>query len=268
MVWNHGGASSRIRWSAFPRAVNVLAPASTYFEGTLEAVRTVDPEAERVAILHATTGFGAEVGGGALESAARLGFQGTAIGFATGEAGHAASQIPDADVLLVAAGFDDELAAALILLGRGWRAIGFVGAGVEEVLAPLGEAREGLLGPAQWIATAAPEPDEGPDVGWFQTRYRLAVGNDPPYPAAQSFAAGLLAARCLRDSEAEDEAALFATAQGLVCRTLYGDFRLDPATGLQVGHRVRTVQWQEGRRWVVWPPPLAERSLKYPRTCG
>ena len=52
VVWNHGGAGSTIRWPAFPRAVNVLAPASTYFRGTLEAVRSVDPEARRVAILH------------------------------------------------------------------------------------------------------------------------------------------------------------------------------------------------------------------------
>jgi branched-chain amino acid transport system substrate-binding protein len=267
-VWNHGGASSAIRWPAFPRAVNVLAPSSSYFQGTLEAVRRADPEARRVVILHGTTGFGADVARGAAEAATRLHFEATAIGFAAGGAGRAASQLRGADVLLVAGGFDDELAAARVALGRGWRAMGFVAAGVDEVLASLGEAREGLLGPAQWIATAAPEPDEGPDVHWFATRYRSAVGNDPPYPAVQAFAAGVLAARCLRDAEAGDDAAQFAAARSLRCRTLYGEFRLDPVTGLQVGHQVLTVQWQGGERRVVWPPRHADRTLVYPRSQG
>jgi branched-chain amino acid transport system substrate-binding protein len=265
VVWNHGGASSTLRWPGFPRALNVLAPASTYFRGTLEAVRSVDREARQVVILHGRTGFGADVARGAAEDAARLHFEATAIGFSTGEAARTASQVPAADVLLVAGGFDDELAAARALLERDWRAVGFVGAGVEEVLAPLGQAREGLLGPTQWVAAAATESDEGPDVRWFLTRYRSAVGSDPPYPAAQAFAAGVLAARCLRDAEAVEDAAQLAVARSLECRTLYGNFRLDPVTGLQVGHEVLTVQWQGGARRIVWPAKYADRSLIYPR---
>ncbi len=265
MVWNHGGASSHIRWPTFPGAVNVLASASTYFRGTLEAIRSVDPEAQRVVILHATTGFATDVARGAAEFAAELGLQVTTLSFSTGEARGAAARVPEAEVLLVAGGFEDELTAARVLLAREWSAASFVGAGVDEVLAPLGEAREGLLGPAQWIASAAPQPDEGPDVCWFAARYRSAAGSDPPYPAAQAFAAGVLAARCLRDARTVDESAQFAIARQLECRTLYGDFRLDPATGLQKGHRVLTVQWQEGRRRVIWPPARAERALLYPR---
>jgi branched-chain amino acid transport system substrate-binding protein len=45
---------------------------------------------------------------------------------------------------------------------------------------------------------------------------------------------------------------------------LLGAFRLDPATGRQVGHRVLTVQWQDGVRRVVWPPERAEAALRYP----
>jgi branched-chain amino acid transport system substrate-binding protein len=116
------------------------------------------------------------------------------------------------------------------------------------------------------VAAAAREPDEGPDARWFLTRYRAVVGCDPPYPAAQAFAAGVLAARCLRDAKDVDDAAQLAAARRLACRTLYGDFRLDPATGLQVGHEVLTVQWQGGARRVVWPASYAERPLVHPRT--
>lgn len=75
----------------------------------------------------------------------------------------AAADLPLADLLLVVGGLEDEVAAAHTLLPGGWRAAAFVGAGVEEVLASIGDLREGLLGPAQWMASAAPEPDEGPD---------------------------------------------------------------------------------------------------------
>ncbi len=139
-VWNHGGASSGIRWPALPRAINVLAPASSYVQGTLEVVRRADPGARRVVIVHATTGFGADVARGAIAAATRLHFEATAIGFSVGGAGRAACQLRGADLLLVAGGFDDELAAARIALGREWRAMGFVAAGVDEVLVSLGEA--------------------------------------------------------------------------------------------------------------------------------
>jgi branched-chain amino acid transport system substrate-binding protein len=264
LVWNHGGASARICWPAFPQAVNVLAPASSYYRGTLEAVRALDPTARHVALLHAATGFGSDVARGAVQAGGELGFDVVLKRLRPGGAAQAAATLPEADVLLVAGSFEDELESARALLGRTWRAAGFVGAGVEEVLAPLAGAREGLLGPAQWIASATPEPDEGPDVEWFLTRYRSAEGVDPPYPAAQAFAAGLLAARCLREGRGDEDAAQLAVARHLACRTLYGDFRLDPVTGLQVGHRIVTLQWQEGRRRAVWPPDLAEAAVHYP----
>jgi branched-chain amino acid transport system substrate-binding protein len=35
-------------------------------------------------------------------------------------------------------------------------------------------------------------------------------------------------------------------------------------SGLQVGHQVLIVQWQNGTRRVVWPPEQAERSVLLP----
>jgi branched-chain amino acid transport system substrate-binding protein len=165
----------------------------------------------------------------------------------------------------VVGSFEDEMAAAEVLLGRRWRASAFVGAGVDEVLAGLGDRREGLLGPAQWLAPAAPfEPEEGPDAAWFTAAYRQATGHEPPYPAVAAFAAGILSTRCLRDTGDPDDAALLEAARRLDTTTLYGRFRLDPDTGLQVGHEVLTVQWQDSSRRVVWPPDRAERPLRYP----
>jgi branched-chain amino acid transport system substrate-binding protein len=247
-VWNHGGATSRLAWPEFPRVLNVLAPASTYFDGMLEAARAADPSVRTVAVVHAPTGFGRDVGRGAVACARRLGYE-------VVEAGQA-------DVLLVAGPFEFELAAARRLLDRPWRVAGFVGAGVEDVLAELGDRREGLVGPSQWHAAAGREPSEGPSAAWFRGAYWRTEGHDPEYPAAQAFAAGVLAARCLADAGSSDPAAVVAAAVALRCDTLLGVFRLDPESGRQVGHQVCTVQWQDGRRRVVWPPDMAERPLR------
>ena len=171
--------------------------------------------------------------------------------------------VPDGDILLVAGNFADEVAVAPLLLARKWRFKAFVGAGVEEVLASLDELREGLLGPAQWVAHTALWPDEGPDAQWFVSQYRKVEGGDPPYAAAQAFAAGILYARCLRETGDTHDEMIQAAAQKLVSQTLFGKFQLDPLSGLQMGHQVVIVQWQQGQRRVVWPPAQAERPLVF-----
>lgn len=218
-----------------------------------------------MSVLHGSTAFGEDVASGAASTARELGFEVRAVRFEPDHVTEAAATLPPADLLLVVGGFEDEVAAARTLLPGGWRAAAFVGAGVEQVLAPIGDLREGLLGPAQWMASAAPEPDEGPDAEWFLRRFRESAGAEPSYPAVQAFAAGVLCARCLRDGGVDDGAQL-AAARKLECTTLYGGFRLDPASGLQAGHEVLIVQWQDGVRRVVWPPEQAKRSLLYPHT--
>jgi branched-chain amino acid transport system substrate-binding protein len=261
VIWNHSGATSQLARPTFPQVINVLSPASTYFAGVLQAVHAFDPKAVTVSLFHSTSGFGRDVATGAVAIASTLHFQIQSIPFEPSHAVEALSRVPQGDILLVVGNFADERAVAPLLLARDFRFAAFVGAGVEEVLAQLGNQREGLLGPAQWIATAIYKPDEGPDTNWFMTKYRETAGADPPYPAVQAFAAGLLCARCLRDSGSCDDAQLEA-ARRLACTTLYGGFRLDPTSGLQAGHQILVAQWQGGKRRVVWPREQAECSLQ------
>jgi branched-chain amino acid transport system substrate-binding protein len=252
LVWNHGAA----RVPAAPNVISVLAPAETYWTGAVHVVAAADPTLARVTVLHGRSGFGTAVGGGAAATAREL-------GLAVTVAVVPAHEVPDGDLLLVAGGFAEEREAATRLLPGRWRAAGLVGAGVDEVLGDLGHLREGLLGPAQWLAAAAPEPDLGPGAAEFVAAYRRATGTDPPYPAAQAFAAGLVAERCIHDAGGAGDDALRATAAALQCTTLFGRFRLAPS-GEQLGHQVLTVQWQDGRRRVVWPFERAQARVRLP----
>lgn len=251
LVWNHGAAQISPR----DNVVSVLAAARTYFIGAVELVRRELPQIRTIGVLHGRTGFARGVAGGAAAEAKRHGL------------GARLAALPDepphADALLVVGRFEDELAVARTVDRERWRVVGLVAAGVQEVLAELGDAREGLLGPAQWMPQAAPDADEGPPAAMFVAAYQALTGAEPPYPAAQAFAAGLIALRCLRESGTADDAAQLAAARRLECTTLFGPFRID-ASGRQIGHRVLTVQWQHGRRMVVWPPEQANSSLLDP----
>src|SRR5215213_41780 len=241
------------------------AAAATYFAGAVEAVHGADPGLAAVCVLHFGTGFGRAVADGAAVAAACAGLAVHRTALPAGGVLNAPLVgDPGAALLVVAGAFGDELAAARRLVGAPWRAAAFVGAGVAEVLAPLGARREGLLGPCQWLAAAAPVADEGPPAEEFAAAYRRRTGAEPSYPAAQAFAAGLIAGRCLREAGAADDIALAAAARVLDCTTLYGRFRVD-ATGRQVGHQVLTVQWQDGERRVVWPADRAQAQLRHPR---
>jgi branched-chain amino acid transport system substrate-binding protein len=255
LVWNHGGAQV----PAADNLVTVLAPADTYFHGAIRAVRKADAGARTLCVLSSKTGFSDAVAQGAVHEATRLGLR------------TIAGRLPDgarpADMLLVCGSFADEVDAARRLLPRSWRAAGFVGAGVEEVLAGLGRGREGLLGPAQWLAEAAPRPDDGPTAAEFVAAYRRRTGGEPPYPAAQAFAAGIIATRCLREAGTADDEALLAAACAVEVTTMFARFKLDPRTRRQVGHEVLTVQWQDGVRRVIWPPERAQAPLRYPLAC-
>lgn len=252
LVWNHGGA-----WvPAADNLITVLAPADTYFHGAIRAVRKADPGVRTLCVLSSKTGFSDAVAQGAVREATRLGLRAIT--------GRLPGGAQPADMLLISGRFADEADAARQLLPGNWRAAGFVGAGVEEVLAEVGRGREGLLGPAQWLAEAAPRPDDGPPAAEFVAAYRQRTGSEPPYPAAQAFAAGVIATRCLREAGTADDDALMAAACNVGVTTMFGRFRLDPRTRRQVGHQVLTVQWQDGVRRVIWPREQSQAPLRYP----
>jgi ABC-type branched-subunit amino acid transport system substrate-binding protein len=181
---------------------------------------------------------------------------------------------PAIDVLLVAGAFDDELVIADRLLRRPWRTAAFVSAGVDEVLQALRRAgggahleahadvvahagcqrRRRLDHACQWLPEVGAEPEEGPDGRWFIAAYQRTAGTAPAYPAAAAFAAGVIWQRCVRDAGTPEPDAVAAVARRLVTTTLFGAFHLHSATGLQDGHRVGVVRWQNGHRVPLIPP--------------
>ncbi|MGI8518715.1 MAG: ABC transporter substrate-binding protein [Acidimicrobiia bacterium] len=252
-IFNHGGAAVEA-----PNQVPILSPSSTYFHGALDALAAAKVPKVKVSVLAAASGFAESVGSGAAAHADALGYE--------VERGSITSVPEHGGVVLAVGSFADEVALAQPLLAQPWTLVGMVSAGVHEILTELGPQRRGLVGPAQWVPRVRLPVDLGPEISEFVTRYRDRTGEVPPYPAAQAFAAGLVAGRCVEVAGSTDDGALLAAADQLDCVTLFGRFQLD--RGRQVGHEVLTVQWQGDELGVVWPPASADAELAVGRPVG
>ena len=257
LVWNHGGASNRIHDQGQGWVVSILTPASMYFQGVIDLVREQDPCATKVAILHSSRGsFPCAVASGAEAYATEKGFQivfreqyeSPARDFSLflDELGGL-----EADVFLGVGLLEDDLLLARQALQKGIRAPAFalVATPTRQFRQALGHQTEGFLGPSQWESSATYEPDYGP------TAQALGL-EDADYPLAQACAAGLVAQRCIEKAGTLDDAELRRAAGELDFTTFYGRFKLDPASGCQIGHSMVIIQWQGGHKKAVWPHNL------------
>lgn len=264
LVINAGAPSTRFVRQSFPHIVNMAAPASTWPRGVLAAIRSVDRQARRVALL-ASGEMAVELTSVCRAAARAQGYEVVSNTFTPGRGGAAARPLAPADVLIVHGSAEDELEIANILLRRSWRAAAFSTAVSAEATATLGALREGLLAPASWAPDNADETGTGPTARQFSADFTALHGVPPTTTAAWAYVSGLILGRCIRLCGRVGDASLLAAARGLDTTTLLGRFRLDQATGLQVGHQVPIVQWQSGASWTVWPRDSARAPFHHPR---
>jgi len=126
----------------------------------------------------------------------------------------------------------------------------------------LGPLAEGVVGASQWEPERTVESVTGPAPEEFVAAFHKAFGEEPEYPAAQAYAMGIILDKCVEEAGNLDDARLCAAALDLETTTLFGRFRLNQATGRQVGHHGLLVQWVGGEKRVLWPPPDAETPLR------
>ena len=275
ILWNHGGSSDALDARGWRHVVTLLTPASHYFESVLEmAVSHGRPSGQPVrtiALLHGSAGTFAEaVADGAERHAARLGLQVVlrAAYLPPPDLSPLVRHIADLqpDLILGVGTTEADLAFAREARRRCLTASVFalVAAPIEHFRDALEADADGFCGPSQWEPTLQNRPDLGPTSAEFAAAFKRRFGTEPDYPAAQAYAAGLIAARCAQAAGSFEDRALRRAAGVLEVSTFYGRFRLDPSTGQQVGHRMVIVQWQAGRKQIVWPPAAATASYQLP----
>lgn len=279
VLWNQGGASDSIYQRGYRWLVGILTPASEYLAGLSQLVREADPKASKLAILRASSGeFPQAVSSGMERRALALGFRTVLLreyDASIADFSEILDSVEQArpDVLVAVGRIQNDLLLAQQLAQRRLPlgAVAVVAAPIQQFQDMLRVDVEGFLGPSQWEPTVGvyghtpqspndygPAPHQVLDSLWRQGHPQI------DYPMVQSYAGGLVAQRCVEAAGTLDNQALRGVAATLDFATFYGRFKIDPATGRQIGRSVVIIQWQQGRKVIVWPPAQRQARLSYP----
>jgi branched-chain amino acid transport system substrate-binding protein len=116
-------------------------------------------------------------------------------------------------------------------------------------------------------------PDPAKHANWFGPKltgngfnemYKKRWGKPTDFRGAQAFAAGLVLQWGIENAGSLNTDKIRAALNKMDITTFYGISKIDSKTGIQVGHGMVIVQWQDGKKVVVGPPSLAVGKLIYP----
>jgi ABC-type branched-subunit amino acid transport system substrate-binding protein len=259
LMWNQGGSGDDVEGAHPGHVVSVLTPTSRYAEPFLHWLAS-EPGERRVLCIAAGPGsFGRQVADGAEAIARRLRIETFRVA--------ADDQIPPPGMpagwdLLSAGVFEQDagLVSQVLRSAGPPRQLCAMAAGVRE-FGRVVDDPDGVFGIAQWFPGRGHDAALGPAEGEFLGAYADRTGSVPDYPAVQAVAAAVLASHCVRLAGNTSRAEVWAAAAGLQTSTLFGGFRIDPASGAQVEHQTVLVRWTGGELRPV-PHDLSDNSQR------
>ena len=115
-----------------------------------------------------------------------------------------------------------------------------------------GDIGDRIFGPSQW------EPSERipfPGTRQFVRSFQEFADIMPSYHAGSAYAACELFAQAVRQTRTLDNDTIRNYIAALDTVTVIGRFKVDPS-GRQVGHNPIMIQWQQGKKEIVWPSTM------------
>src|SRR5712692_6569421 len=252
VLWNHGASTDEILNRGWQHLVSTPTPASDYLRDLPRRLARQAPALRKICIVHSTRGtFAPHVARGVVR-AATSDYSAQLISYSVLNVDVLVRELRASrpEILVLAGSFEQEI--EIMRARQRWpasiQAVAAVAAGVHAFYDELDRAAEGVIGPSQWEAPVSFPVDIGPDAVWFVRHFRQHFGREPEYTAAGSFAVGLIFAESVRQAGSLQDNDLLAAAAALDCYTFYGRFRLDSASGRQVGHRILLIQWDRDHK--------------------
>ena len=284
LLVNVGGASDSINEQGYKYVVSVYTPASMYLWSALDALRSVDPTAKKIAVIYKDDEFNRVSGMGASRKAKDLGYNIVYEKVYPTDIKDFSPYITDlarvgADALLVSAHYADGqlLTKQLADAGVNFKLIAInVAPCLSDYYKTLGTLAEGILCPSQWEPGVRNTPDlaKSMNLEWFGPTseefilfFRNVTGDPkvmPSYHTGSGAAGVLLLVKAIEVAQSLDQTAVREAFNKLHIMTFFGLFKIDPATGKQIAHEMVLTQWQNGKLVIVWPPGAAEKKLYYP----
>ncbi len=266
-VWNYGGSLDDIPSRARGQTVSAITGASSYFQAIVDMIHDCYAEASEISVLRlAGSRFSETVCEGSLLRAKELGIVTAVYDFSSGTQDFstilARPKNHSASCVLCCGGMEDDINLAKWIRGNSdFRVVATLAAAVNEFEKRLGREAEGFVSTSQWEPTLIISPDFGPTPREFSDRFSRAYGYTPDYTAAQSYNMGLIIKKLIEKTGETDEKVLLGEALRSRFTTFYGDFRIDPETLRQTGHRMLVTQWQDGEKKIVFPKEYSNSRL-------
>jgi len=282
LYMDHGGASNEIFQQGFRYIVQTIGPATSYHRGTLDMIKKVDPKAKRVALAYEEDEFAKMVMKGAEDYAKKLGFQ---IVFKRTYPNGVTDLTPllsalkasKPDFILGGGHFEDGqlFNRQMADLDINTNALSLIAAAtLPAFYEALTSMAEGVMGPSHWEygvkyssadAKKVGLPWIGPSQDEFVALFKKALGKDviPDYHAAEAGAQVLAYVMAVEKANSLKTSKVRNTLGILKFMSFYGGWDIDN-NGMQIGHSMVDVQWQNGKRVIVWPEEAQTGKIVYP----
>jgi branched-chain amino acid transport system substrate-binding protein len=282
LYMDHGGANNKIFQQGFRYVVQTIGPASRYHEGTLDMIHKIDPEAKKVALSYEDSEFARMVMEGADAHAKKLGFE--VVFQRTYPKGVtdltpllSALKASKPDFVIGGGHFEDGqlFNRQMADLDLDVKALSLIAAAtLPAFYEALGSMAEGVMGPSHWEygvkyseaeAKKVGLPWIGPSQDEFVALFKKALAKEiiPDYHAAEAGAQVLAYTLAAEKANSFDSDKVRAALGEIEFMSFYGGWDIDE-TGLQVGHAMVDVQWQMGKRIIVWPLEAKTGDVAYP----
>ncbi len=233
----------------------IYSPGRRYFIGFLDIMASNGLNS--LAIVYENSSFNRDVAAGAAEWAERFGLQvSLSIPYDSGK-----NEFPGILKLLqrenpdglILSSYPDDSYLLLDLMKKAQyrpRALGLtIASTYPDFYRKAGPIAEGIFGASQW------EPDERipfPGTRKFITDFTSLTKTAPSYHAGSAYAVCQILEKAINSCQCLDQARIADFIKSLDTVTIIGRFKVD-RDGKQTGHNTITIQWQNGRKEIVFP---------------
>jgi branched-chain amino acid transport system substrate-binding protein len=243
----------------------VITPAENYLDGL------IDMAARRglktVAIINEDTLFPKASAAGTVEAAKKRGMQVVLQeSYPKGNTDFSALLVKikavNPDVIAAGTYFDDAVAITRQMkeLNVNPKMFGLtVGGDLPEFYDLLKQNADYVYGSTQWDESL-PYPGQKELLAAYKAKFK---GQEPSYHTAAGYAGCLIYAEAVKKAGTLDADRVRDQLLKMEIRTAFGDYKVEP-DGFQIAHKMVMLQWQDGKRIVVWPDDLANGKPRYP----
>ena len=277
LLLSHGGASDSIFTKGYHYVVQVLSPGRKYYVSVRHMMENQNSTTPiKVAFFYGNDAFSISVRRGAS----------TFINSTSGKFDVVYNQLYDEsassytaqltqiaalhpDVLIGGAHFADgeNIMKGIQSLGLHFNMVALLVAPDDpHFQADLGSLANNVVAPSQWepnLDFSSFSPYGDITSTQFLNQFKSTYNMDPNYEAAEAYNTGLVLQKAITDSGSLNSTTVRNQMSTENFWTFYGHFQIG-ATGIQTGHTMVVMQWQNGVKQTIWPRAVATAPFVYP----